>query len=204
MPPVVLQNLPGNAESIASLTTAVNKLLSAEEFEAMPESGDPCELVNGVVHPLMSNTFLHSRIAFRLGYLIESHVLAAKLPVLVACGEVGVITQIGPPASSRAADLAVISKERLPVLPQSGFLRVMPELLVEIISGANTWTDTFENIYEYFEGGAQLVWIVDPAMQEVRVFKSAKENDLLRASDTLSGGDVLPSFSVPVTEIFAA
>jgi hypothetical protein len=41
-------------------------------------------------------------------------------------------------------------------------------------------------------------------MQEVRVFKSAKENDLLRASDTLSGGDVLPSFSVPVTEIFAA
>jgi Uma2 family endonuclease len=136
--------------------------------------------------------------------LIESHVLAAKLPVLVACGEVGVITQIGPPASSRAADLAVISKERLPVLPQSGFLRVMPELLVEIISGANTWTDTFEKIYEYFEGGAQLVWIVDPAMQEVRVFKSAKENDLLRASDTLSGGDVLPSFSVPVTEIFAA
>jgi Uma2 family endonuclease len=105
----------------------------------------------------------------------------------------------------RAADLAVISKERLPEMPKSGFLRVMPELLVEIISGSNTWTDTFEKIYEYFEGGAKLVWIVDPAMLEVRVFKSPAETDLLRTltSSQLTGGDVIPGFSVPVLALFA-
>lgn len=181
------------------------RLISAEEFEAMPEALEPCELVNGVLHPLMSNTFLHSRVAFRLGYLFESYILKADLACWVACGEVGVFTSLGPPATSRAADLAVISKERLPELPTSGFLRVMPELLVEIISGSNTWTDTFEKIYEYFEGGAKLVWIVDPAMKEVRVFRSAKDNDLLRASEdhSLSGEDVLPGLSIPVVDVFA-
>jgi len=64
---------------------------------------------------------------------------------------------------------------------------------------------TFEKIYEYFEGGAKLVWIVDPAMLEVRVFKSPAETDLLRTvtSSQLTGGDVIPGFSVPVSALFA-
>jgi Uma2 family endonuclease len=204
MPPVALQNLPGHAETLTSPPTVGGRLLSAEEFEALPESNGPCELVNGIIHPLMSNNPVHAHISSNLAFLLQDYMRRQKTQARVMCGEVGVVTSATAPATTRAADLAVISKERLPELPKTGFLRVMPELLVEIISGANTWTDTFEKIYEYFEGGAKLVWIVDPAMQEVRVFKSAKENDLLRASDTLSGGDVLPGFSVPVTEIFSA
>ncbi|MFN0077711.1 MAG: Uma2 family endonuclease [Prosthecobacter sp.] len=205
MPPVVLQNLPGHAEAITSPPMVGNKLLSAEEFEAMPESGDPCELVKGVIQPHMPNNVIHSEISAAVAYLLREHVIKHRLSMRILSGEVGVHTVQGAETTTRAADLAVISKERLPVLPESGFLRVMPELLVEIISGSNTWTDTFEKIYEYFEGGAKLVWIVDPAMQEVRVFQSAKDNDLLRASsgDALTGGDVLPGFSVPVADVFA-
>lgn len=204
MPPAVAHSSDRTAPPAAG-DGAKPRLITAEEFEAMPEASGPCELVHGELRPLMSNNPIHSSINSNLAFLIGVYARQAKVPVHVLCGEVGVFTSLGSPATSRAADLAVISKERLPELPASGFLRVMPELLVEIISGSNTWTDTFEKIYEYFEGGAKLVWIVDPAMKEVRVFRSAKENELLRASsgDALNGENVLPGFSAPVADVFA-
>lgn len=176
-----------------------------QDFEALPESAAPSELIQGIPQPLMANNPLHAEISSELACLVKNHVRENNLPLRVLCGEVGVVIRDGEAGTVRAADLAVISKERLPEMPKSGFLRVMPELLVEIISGSNTWTDTFEKIYEYFEGGAKLVWIVDPAMLEVRVFKSPAETDLLRTvtSSQLTGGDVIPGFSVPVSALFA-
>lgn len=81
----------------------------------------------------------------------------------------------------------------------------MPELLVEIISDYNTWSDTFEKIYEYFEGGAKAVWIVDPVLREVRAFTSPRDLLVYRAitNDVLLGGELLPGFSVPVTGLLS-
>ena len=49
----------------------------------------------------------------------------------------------------------------------------------------------------------RLVWYVDPEARTVQVFTSATEARLLRESDTLDGGDVLPGFVLPLRELFA-
>jgi hypothetical protein len=117
MPPVALQNLPGHAETLTSPPTVGGRLLSAEEFEALPESNGPCELVNGIIHPLMSNNPVHAHISSNLAFLLQDYMRRQKTQARVMCGEVGVVTSATAPATTRAADLAVISKERLPELP---------------------------------------------------------------------------------------
>ena len=50
---------------------------------------------------------------------------------------------------------------------------------------------------------ARLVWVVDPETRTISVYRSRSEITVLSEADTLTGGDVLPGFSVPVGEIFA-
>jgi hypothetical protein len=43
-----------------------------------------------------------------------------------------------------------------------------------------------------------------PITKMVTVYRGRTGTVVLRVSDTLSGGDVLPGFSLPVAEIFAS
>jgi len=45
--------------------------------------------------------------------------------------------------------------------------------------------------------------VVDPATKTVSVYRSRTEIEVLGASETLSGGGVLPGFTLPVAGIFA-
>jgi hypothetical protein len=56
---------------------------------------------------------------------------------------------------------------------------------------------------EYFAGGTRLVWEVDPEERTVRVYTTARRSTLLRESDTLDGGAVLPGFRLPIRRLFA-
>jgi|GEM_PF-3130477 len=116
--------------------------LSVQDFEVMADSDTPSELIHGILHFLTANNPIHAELCARLACILQTKCVQDNLPLRVLSGEVGVVIRDGEAGTVRAADLAVISKERLPDLPKSGFLRVMPELLVEIISGSNTWTDT--------------------------------------------------------------
>ena len=46
--------------------------------------------------------------------------------------------------------------------------------------------------------------MVDPKTRTVTVYHSRTEIVVLRESDELTGGEVVPGFAVPVAEIFAA
>ena len=48
-----------------------------------------------------------------------------------------------------------------------------------------------------------MVWVVDPETRTVAVYHSLQEITILTVAETLTGGDVLPGFSVPVAEVFA-
>jgi Uma2 family endonuclease len=60
-----------------------------------------------------------------------------------------------------------------------------------------------EKIAEYFENGAQLVWVISPNQHYVLVYRSAEEPDrLLKSADALDGEDVVPGFTLPVADLF--
>jgi Uma2 family endonuclease len=80
-----------------------------------------------------------------------------------------------------------------------------PDLAVEILSEGNTRREIDRKRREYFASGARLVWIVDPDARTVEVYADPKQPDLatlLRDTDTLDGGAVLPGFALPLADLF--
>jgi Uma2 family endonuclease len=142
--------------------------------------------------------FIESMIAFFLNLFIREQKLGRVLT-----GEVGIYTKRNPD-QIRAADVAFISHERLAQAQETGFLDVAPELIVEIMSPANTWMEAQEKLAEYFAIDVKMVWIVDPQLEQVHIYRSPEQMRLLRKQDTLTGEDILPGFSVALTEIFDA
>ncbi len=56
---------------------------------------------------------------------------------------------------------------------------------------------------EYLQAGTPLVWVVDPEARQVLVHRPGQPTLTLSADDTLEGGDVLPGFTLPLTQLFA-
>jgi Uma2 family endonuclease len=105
---------------------------------------------------------------------------------------------------NRMPDVTFTSWERLPAAdahlqPVGDFV---PELLVEILSESNTKREIARKRREYFKGGAKLVWVIEPEDRTVAVYTDPKTHTILTAADTLTGGDVLPGFSLPLADFF--
>ena len=79
-----------------------------------------------------------------------------------------------------------------------------PALVVEVLSPSNTATAMLRKLSDYADAGGKLAWYVDPRRQEVDVYVAArlKSKKTLTTGDTLSGGKVLPGFTLPVERIF--
>lgn len=73
------------------------------------------------------------------------------------------------------------------------------DLAVEVVSP----TDHFAKIHEYTIAGT-VVWLIEPDTRTVRIFVAGQPVITLNDQETLTGGALLPGFSVPVARIFDA
>jgi Uma2 family endonuclease len=107
----------------------------------------------------------------------------------------------GPPGGERTyvPDLVIVSPSRLPI-PRH--LHAPPDLAVEILSPDQPWAQFLDKIQFYLLHGVRLLWVIDPATSTIIVETPGQDARILRPGDTLDGGDVLPGFSVPVSDIF--
>lgn len=55
---------------------------------------------------------------------------------------------------------------------------------------------------EYLANGACLGWLIDLKTQQVEVYRSHQEVEILAAPVSLSGEDVLPGFELELREIW--
>ena len=69
------------------------------------------------------------------------------------------------------------------------FLHTEPDLAVEILSPDQYMAHILDNIRFYLLYGVRLVWVIDPATASVIVQVPGQEARVLRAGDTLNGGD---------------
>jgi Uma2 family endonuclease len=108
------------------------------------------------------------------------------------------------PDTVRAPDVAYVTAERLPPPEQRpGYFEGAPDLAVEIVSPTDTVSELGEKVEEYLAVGVRGIWIVDPANRTVTVHEPGQPVRILRELDTLEGGDVVPGFRCPVSELFA-
>jgi Uma2 family endonuclease len=94
-----------------------------------------------------------------------------------------------------------ISKERASERPRQGFLDIAPELVVEIVSPTDRWSDLHDKIEEYFDIDVQWVWVVEPTRQVIRVYNAPAKVEIV--ADQLQGEGVLMGFELSVTNLCA-
>jgi Uma2 family endonuclease len=143
----------------------------------------------------------HGRIEIRFGRILDTFVTEHGLGEIQG-GEVGIYTRRDPD-TVRGADILFISHERLARATPGDFLDVAPELVVEILSPSDRWSEVKKKLREYLEAGVAVVLVVDPEEHSVSVYRSLTDIHELTADDVLTVEDVLPGFSVPVAHLFA-
>lgn len=158
-----------------------------------------CELVEGV---LVEKTvgYEESCLTVDLVTYLNNFVKAQKLGKV--SGSDGMMRLF--PGLVRIPDAAFVSWERYS--KRRGSRKVpdlVPDLAVEVLSEGNTPQEMSRKLDDYFNAGVRLVWFVDPRRRVVEVYSGKKSSKLLREHETLTGGRVLPGFSLPLKELFA-
>jgi Uma2 family endonuclease len=188
-----------SATETAETTAATEQRLTGEELFARGDLG-PCELVDGRIVPMTPTGGEHAFLEFELARVLGNFVAGRGLGWLVG-GEVGIYTRRNPDRV-RGADIAFFSRERLPERPGRKYLSVAPDLVVEIVSPGDLWTEVRQKVEEYFGIGAGRVWVVQPEDSSVLVFSTASTSTRLAGSDILRGEGTLEGFVLSLTELF--
>jgi Uma2 family endonuclease len=175
-------------------------LVTADELYQMPEDGYRYELVKGELIRMAPTGGEHDYLRGGISYIFTSYVRSEGLG-LVFVGDTGVKYE-GDPDTVMAADITFVSKGRIPEGVPKGYLAVVPDLVVEIVSPNDKVGDLEVKIKAYLEAGVRMVLVVHPETRLIRIHRSITDIETLTISDTLTGGDVLPGFSCKVSEIF--
>jgi Uma2 family endonuclease len=174
-------------------------LITGEELARMGNLGR-CELVEGRIVQMTPTGDAHGGYESNFDYALHSFVDAHKLGK-VRVGEVGIYVQRNPD-TVRGADAIFISNERYAQKRSSSYLDVAPDLVVEILSRSDTWSEVMQKLREYFAIGVRLVWVADPTARVVFVYRSLTDVREFTEQDELPGDDVLPGFAVQVAQLF--
>jgi len=101
-------------------------------------------------------------------------------------------------------DVAFIASSSLPVsLSKEGYLETMPELVVEVLSKNDTRAYIQRKVDDYLTAGVRIVWVANPQTQTLTEHRKDREAKTFAASDTVTLADLIPNFSLPVSEVFA-
>ena len=99
--------------------------------------------------------------------------------------------------------MAFVSKDRLKALGFTpGFFPGAPDLAVEILSPSERAATIGAKVADYLTAGTRLVWVVDPDARRVSVHRSPLSVRVVSRDEELSGEEVLPGFSVKVSDLF--
>jgi Uma2 family endonuclease len=107
------------------------------------------------------------------------------------------------PRRVRRPDVSFVRSERLPGgLPLEGWLRVAPDLVVEVLSPNDLAVEVDEKLDDYLKARVPLIWVVNPETRSVSVYSGGDPFVRLGEDGELTGGDVLPGFRCRVSDLF--
>lgn len=175
---------------------AKQKRMTEEEFMRLPRDGRKWELVEGRAQEVPTR-IEHDVIVGNLVILLGPHVKGRGFVTLSQAG----FRMTG--GNLRLPDAGFTRKERLPDgKPIRAFPDFAPDLAVEIVSPSERPADIFQKLGEYFDAGAQIVWLVSPEARTVTVYLSPLDARTLSAEDELTAGDLLPGFVCRAVALF--
>lgn len=159
------------------------------------------ELIEGELVEMPPAGIEHNNVEGAATVLLRLFVRERRLGRVLP-GETGFYTR-GNDRTVRAPDVVFISYDRLPAdQPNPGYGRVIPELVIEVVSPNDRADKIEEKVQEWLDFGVLLVWVIYPQTQRIHVFQYGQQPVILRADDTITGDPALPGFSAVVREFF--
>ncbi len=166
------------------------------------ERHGPAELIDGfLVEKAMG--YRESILAMLLGRHLGNFVIPRKLGLV---GGADAIMRVRAD-QLRLPDVGFVTWERL-VASDAHNKKVAPfgpDLAVEVLSESNTRAEIDQKRREFFGAGTKLIWVIDRKTRTAEVYDDPTRPDqmtLVRETDALDGGVVLPGFTLPLAELF--
>ena len=184
------------------VTTQV-QLTTADELLRMPDDGYRYELTKWDLKKMAPAGNEHGMLSLKLAAKLWYFVEANKLGTVYAA-ETGFKLTVDPD-TVRAPDAAFISQKRLDeVGPVQGYWPGAPNLAAEVVSPNDLFTEVSEKVAEWLAAGSGMVVVVNPRRHQVLVHAPGADVKVLGLGDTLEGGEVVPGWQLPISELFDA
>lgn len=172
--------------------------LTLEEFLALSDTDITYELVDGEAIPKMAPKRFHSRLTLALSSILDNWSGDR--------GEVGIEWALTLKRNEKdwcpVPDLLYISDSRLgdiPILDEA--CPVPPELVIEIISPEQSFSDLSEKAVDYLNAGVDQVWLVDSKAKKITIFYPDAPPQTKKDDDSLED-IILPNLKLTPRQIF--
>jgi Uma2 family endonuclease len=113
-----------------------------------------------------------------------------------------------PSGDTLEPDVSFVSRERWEAGPRpkgNQFARIVPSLVVEILSPSTARRDRTEKLEIYAENGVEEYWVIDPRRREITVYR--RPGDVFDAPTLVTNGPIpsalLPDLDARAEDIFA-
>lgn len=174
------------------------RLMTADELLAMPDDGThKYELVEGELIQISPSGARHSKLGARilrhLGNYVDEHELGETY------GSDGGFTLRRNPDTVLSPDAAFVRRER--DVDVDEFFPAHPDLAVEVISPSDRYIDVEAKVARYLEAGTSVVIVVNPRNESAAI--TTKQGATRVSLDgSLTAGDVVPGWSLPMRQLF--
>jgi Uma2 family endonuclease len=187
------------------MTTVTTKLMTADEFYDWvhrPENQGRCfELERGEVVEMPVPSKYHGFICGNAARILGNFACQRKRGYPCS-NDAGLIVEEGPD-TVRGPDVSFYEDDQTPDTMERKYAKQPPRLVVEVLSPSDKQSKTNIRISQYLRRGVPLVWLVDPELRIVTVYRSGKDLYTRDNGEELTGEDVLPDFRCRVAEFFA-
>jgi Uma2 family endonuclease len=173
------------------------RLMTAEEFLALPDDGTRRELVNGELRTMSPSRPRHGRVAGAIHGNLFQFVRGARLGVLFAAETA---FRLGPDAV-RAPDVAFVRAQRLYEDEDPAAFDGAPDLAVEVVSPGDTAAEIQQKVEQWLRAGARAVWVVYPAGPRLMLHLPDGTARTLGPDDEVEGGEALPGFHIRLRDL---
>lgn len=172
--------------------------LSLDEFLSSPLANENYEYFDGELMQKMAPKYSHSKVTGQLFILLEKWNQDK--------GEVGIEWCIRLKRNGKdwcpIPDLLYISFNKLGEIKLADdACPIPPELIIEIISPDQSFSDLSEKAEAYLKAGVNLVWLVDTQVKKITIFYPDSPPQTKQGEESLAD-DLLPELQLTPLQIF--
>jgi Uma2 family endonuclease len=177
---------------------AETRLMTADEFAALPDDGVRRELVKGEVVTMAPTRARHSQLSLQLMGAVLNWVSEHGG---VAMGQEPAVIVEREPDTVLAPDGAFFTPERMSGKAPNEYLGMVPDLVLEVVSPGDRTREVLAKAVRWLDAGVKVLWVAWPDDAALDVYNGDAPPVRLGPDDTLTCEELMPGFALDLGEV---